>query len=431
MVRLEAIDRHPLDATLKGAPQAAIGRPLSDIGTLGLNILQGAAPFPVAVLKTSALAQNSRWMMAFAERAGVSLCPHGKTTMSPHIFDMQLKAGCWGITAACAHHVRTYRHFGVRRVLVANEIVDPGGLDIILGELAADPEFDLYLLVDSRRGLEILVEGVRRRGLRTPVQVLLEVGYVGGRTGVRSLAEALELGRAIHAASPYVSLRGIEAYEGIIAKPTPDEVEQAANALFADVAAVTAHACTERWFAPGEVILTAGGSALFDIAAKRLSGIETKGYTPHVVLRSGCYITHDAAWLKGMEPQIAARSGLEPGFRNALEVISVVLSVPEARRAVCLIGKRDASYDMVMPKPLWWFRPGVHTQPVCVDDGVILTAMNDQHGYVDAQCGAIPWRPGDIVGFGVGHPCTTFDKWRLLLLVDDDYTVTGGVQTFF
>ena len=38
---------------------------------------------------------------------------------------------------------------------------------------------------------------------------------------------------------------------------------------------------------------------------------------------------------------------------------------------------------------------------------------------------------GDLVGFGISHPCTAFDKWRVIPVVDDELRVTGAVRTFF
>ena len=45
--------------------------------------------------------------------------------------------------------------------------------------------------------------------------------------------------------------------------------------------------------------------------------------------------------------------------------------------------------------------------------------------------GESPLKVGDMVGFGIGHPCTTFDKWGLLMIVDADYRVVEAVKTFF
>jgi D-serine deaminase-like pyridoxal phosphate-dependent protein len=40
-------------------------------------------------------------------------------------------------------------------------------------------------------------------------------------------------------------------------------------------------------------------------------------------------------------------------------------------------------------------------------------------------------RPGDEMELGVSHPCTTFDKWRRLPVVDDDGRVVDVLTTFF
>jgi D-serine dehydratase len=38
---------------------------------------------------------------------------------------------------------------------------------------------------------------------------------------------------------------------------------------------------------------------------------------------------------------------------------------------------------------------------------------------------------GDLVALGPSHPCTTFGKWRVVHLVDDDYNVIEAVSTCF
>ena len=45
--------------------------------------------------------------------------------------------------------------------------------------------------------------------------------------------------------------------------------------------------------------------------------------------------------------------------------------------------------------------------------------------------GLYPLAVGDVVLLGISHPCTTFDKWRVLFTVDDRYRVLGAVRTFF
>ncbi len=431
---LDGLLATPLPDTLKGLSPRAVGQPLAALGSLGLSVLAGDLPLPAAVLKESALAHNSAWMRGFTERAGVSLCPHGKTTMAPQLFQRQLDAGSWGITAATASHVRTYRRFGVQRVLMANQLVGRANIEMVLDELAADPGFDFYCLVDSQAGLSQLQDALARRPRQAPLQVLLEMGMPGGRTGVRSLDDALVLGRALRDAAPAVALRGIEGYEGVAGGDDHGKVELAVHGLLDTLAEAARIGEAEGWFAPGELILTAGGSAFFDMAAAVLAALPTHRAT-RVVMRSGCYLSHDSLHYERMQARLRQRAGAlwgsGPGLRNALEVWACVQSVPEPQRAICSLGRRDASYDVVLPQPLWWFRPGLHGRPEPAPPNLRVPALFDQHAYVDAADGPIPWQVGDLVGFGIGHPCTTFDKWPLLHTVDDDYAVTGGIRTFF
>jgi len=432
--RLKELAVQRLPATLKGLPAAAVGVPLNSLGSMGLSVLKGDLPLPAAVLRQSALDHNSAWMRSFTERAGVLLCPHGKTTMAPQLFQRQIADGAWGITAATPAHVRTYRHFGVSRILLANQLVGRANIDLIFDELEADPSFDFYLLVDSLAGLSILQAALIDRPLSRPLQVLLEVGARRGRTGIRTFEEGVAMGRAIRDSGPSIALRGVEAFEGVHGGEDHARVELAVLTMLEMVVELARIGCDEDWFAPGAVILTAGGSAFFDMTAEVLRAV---GHARQmsIVLRSGCYLSHDSLHYSRMQSRIRQRSGAQwgsgPGLRNALEVWAYVQSVPESGRAICSLGKRDLSHDLELPQPIWWFRPNAHLEPQRVSQSLRVTALNDQHAFVDSNDDTMPWEVGDLVGFGVGHPCTTFDKWPLLFTVNDDYRVTGGIRTFF
>ena len=119
-------------------------------------LLGGEFMLPVLVLREAALEQNIAAMAGYCASAGVGLAPHGKTTMAPQIIARQLAAGAWGMTAATIAQVQVYRAFGVPRVLIANELTDPGGIGWLAAELAADPDFDCYAYVDSAAGVALL-----------------------------------------------------------------------------------------------------------------------------------------------------------------------------------------------------------------------------------------------------------------------------------
>ena len=420
-----------IDATFKGYPNGGPGHDLSELGDLGWSILAEDVPLPVCLLKSSAIEHNSLWMQRFVEIAGASIAPHGKTTMSPQLFQRQLDDGAWGMTAATVDQLKIYREAGIGRVLMANQLVGRQAIDYVLTELARDPSFDFYCLVDSVAGVETLADRLRIKDIGRPLQVLLEGGYRGGRTGCRDVEAAHEVVAAIQAASPFIGLRGIEGYEGVIAGKSEAETHEKIGSFLGFLVYLLDEGVREGWFAPGEILLTAGGSAYYDLVSGKFGGAG-QGREVRVVLRGGCYLSHDSKQYEALDRRLRERSAIAqqagPGLRPALEVWSLVQSMPEPGLALLTMGKRDVSYDLHMPVPRFWARTGGAASEI--PPGHEITGLNDQHAYLKVPADT-PLEIGDMVGCGVSHPCTTFDKWQLMYLVDDAYRVTGGIRTFF
>jgi D-serine deaminase-like pyridoxal phosphate-dependent protein len=177
----------------------------------GAHLLRDVS-LPALVLHREALEHNIRWMQAFVSNSGAELAPHGKTSMTPALFRRQLEAGAWGITLATAVQTRAAYAHGVRRVLMANQLVGTPNMALI-AELLADGHFDFYCMVDHPDNVADLGAFFASRGVR--LKVMIEYGVVGGRCGCRSEQEVLELARAIQA-QPALALCGIEGYEGVI-----------------------------------------------------------------------------------------------------------------------------------------------------------------------------------------------------------------------
>jgi D-serine dehydratase len=397
----------------------------------GWNVLHGDTSFPVAVLKTSALKHNLAWMRAFCERHGALLAPHGKTTMCPQLFGAQLANGAWGITLATSTQVRVAHRFGVRRVLLANQLVARSDVRAILQLLHDDPDFECVVLADSLAGVARLAEEVNAHPLARPLPVLVELGLSGKRAGCRTPEEALTVARAVEGA-PGLALAGFEGYEGLLADPD-------AVASFVDrLCALVLEADDEGLFETPGILVSAGGSAYFDLVARRIGKSSGKlhGLSRPLrpVLRSGCYITSDHGMYHDALAALDAREGSAPGegLRPALEIWSVVQSRPEPDLAILTMGKRDASHDAGLPLPLMSHRPGPGA-PHALPAGCEIVRMNDQHAYLRLPEGPVREQlaVGDLVGCGISHPCTTFDRWALLLAVDDDYHVQGALNTFF
>jgi len=418
--------------TTKGWPANSGALSLSEIGQQGWSLLQEDLTLPALVVKDSALRHNSRWMRGFLEHHDIDFCPHGKTTMAPQLFARQLDDGAFGITVATVQQMQVCRRFGVPRVLMANQLVGRQAIHQVLSALEADPGFDFYCLVDTIDGVDLLAAEARAFGGSRPLKVFLEGGVEGRRTGCRTVEQALEVARAV-AAAPELALAGVEGFEGVIKGDTSAATAAAVNDFLTFLVTIAERSARENLFAPGPVILSAGGSSFFDLVTKTFKkadiGRETK-----IVIRSGCYFSHDSGMYQAAFADLDQRtpelSQLGEGFRPALEVWAYVQSRPEPGRLLATMGKRDVSFDAGLPVPEQWFRPGLHAKPEPLSNGCATIALNDQHAFLDVPSDS-PLKPGDILTFGISHPCTTFDKWQLIYVVDDDYKVIEGVKTFF
>ena len=403
----------------KGMPAWAVGLPLADVVARRPRLQTGGFVWPVLTADADALAGNISAMAAYVAQHGALLAPHGKTTMSPELFDRQLAAGAWGITAATISQVRAFRGFGVQRVLLANELVDPAGLDWVLAELERDPGFDFYAYVDSAVGVDVVRDALARSGLgrragSRPLQLLVELGVRGGRTGCRDVVQAVELADAV-AALDGARVAGVAGYEGVLGS-APDP-EAAVRDYLSDLRRALEQVAERH---PDELIVSAGGSAWFDLVAEEL-GPEATGGRAALVLRSGCYVTHDHGLYAASTP--SAR-GTGPALQPALRLWAQVLSVPEPGLALAGFGRRDCSFDAGLPVALERLG-GDGLEPVA---GVRVVDLNDQHAFLRHDGGL---RVGDVLSFGISHPCTTFDKWRLIPVVDADLAVTDCLTTWF
>jgi D-serine dehydratase len=411
----------------KGYPHGAEPLHRSQIAAKRWNVLRGDLPLPLALIQRDALAGNLRWMQRFAREQGVDLAPHGKTTMSPQLFAAQLAAGAWGITFANLTQARVGLASGVRRCLIANQLVAAVDLDALASLLATHAGARVLFLVDSPAQLQRIEAWHAARGPSTPaLEVLLELGLAGGRTGCRSAVLALALARQLHA-SAAVRMAGIECYEGLWATGRSAEDEALVAGLLQRVTDLAQACDREQLFDGDEVLVSAGGSSIFDLVAPRLKPALSKPVRG--VLRSGCYVTHDHGSYKRYMAVMDTRLTCGHGLHAALQVWAMVQSVPEDGLAILSAGKRDCSYDIEMPIPATWYRPG-QPAPVPAPAEWKVSAMNDQHAYLRFGSGAAP-QVGDLVGLGISHPCTTFDKWRWMAVVDERYDVVDAITTYF
>lgn len=401
-----ALSEQPLDWSHKGIPAPWWGRSAAEIVAQAPNLFGGGFGGPVCVLRDEALTHNLETMAGWCRAHGVELAPHGKTHMSPQLAVRQLTAGATAITVATVGQAAVFRAFGFRELLLANELVDEAGLRWLSAELDSDPRARLVCWVDSVRGVELMTAALA--GAHRPVDVCVEVGLPGGRTGCRTASETDDVARAA-VASPRLRLVGVAGYEAALGQSLDDDLVGAVAAHLADVRAAVVR--LSALFETDDVLVSAGGSTYFDDVAEALVGWPA-GLSVRTVLRSGCYLTHDHGLYAQTSP--LTRGGGD-GFRPAMEVHAPVLSRPEPDLAIVAMGRRDVSFDQGLPIPLEL-------------GSSVVAKLNDQHAYLRLDS---PVEVGDRVRFGISHPCTTFDKWRAIPVLDADDRVVDVIRTFF
>jgi D-serine dehydratase len=415
---------------LKGFPAGPSPLGREQIPAQDWRLLRGDLSLPLAVLKQGALRHNLHWMRDFCAQRGLHLAPHGKTSMSPELWRMQLDAGAWGISFATVFQAALGARHGVPVLLIANQVIQRAELDALAALHEELPGLRSMFLVDSVGQVDAIEAWAADRAFAGGFEVLLELGITGQRTGCRTADEARQIAQRI-AASPVLQLAGIECYEGTTAYCDHAKDRATVQGLMDRVDAIAREAIANSWFVHEEIILTAGGSAIFDLVAERLT--PDLGRPVRGVLRSGCYLTHDHQRYTRYLCCVAERLNLRETLKPALELLACVQSQPEPGLALLSMGKRDVAYDLDLPQPVWR-SDGQGGAPQPVPAHWRIDALNDQHAYLrfDVSAPRAEWpQLGQTVASGISHPCTTFDKWRWLPVVDDSYRVVDAVTTWF
>ncbi|MFJ1644302.1 amino acid deaminase [Streptomyces sp. NPDC088258] len=423
MAAAEDLSAERVDHRFKGLPPDADGLTVAALAAERRSLFTGGFTTPVLALSAESVEHNLALLKTYSERHGLAFAPHGKTSMSPQLFARQLEYGAWGITAAVPHQARVYRAFGIDRIFLANELVDAAALRWLAAELDRDPGFRFVCYVDSVRGVELMDEALTAAGATRPVEVVVELGAgEGARTGARTEAECAAVADAV-AAVPTLRLTGVAGYEGEVPRADGERVRAWLRRLTALAGEFDA---AGRFAGAGEIIVSAGGSAWFDAVADVFADIPALSRPVLKLLRSGAYVSHDDGHYRHLTPfnRVPQEGSLQPAFRLWAQVVSR----PSPGQAFVNAGKRDAAHDLDLPEAQV-VRDG-RTGEIRPADGIAVTGLSDQHGWLTTTPGA-RLEVGDWVGMGLSHPCTSFDKWQLIPLVEADGTVTDLIRTFF
>jgi len=423
-----------LDDRIRGVPPGTPAIDSDAVGALGWHPADGRMTLPVLTLDEAAFLSNRDLFMRYAHEKGVAVAPHGKTPMAPDLARSLVEAGAWGTTVADVRQAAVMLRAGLDRLILGNEVGGAGGAARLAALAAAFPQAEIYAFVDSAAAADALAGAWREHRDLAPLAVLIETG--AGRAGARSLEQADAVVAAVLRSGGRLRLAGAAAYEGAAARATQEETDKAIGGLLALTAEVFGH--VRRHAVPdAPLILTAGGSAYFDKVVDALAPVVKADGNATLVLRSGAIFFHDhGIYDRGFEA-LDRRHGFSLGgetvaarksFRPALRLWAEVLSRPEPGLAVCGMGMRDVSFDQGLPTVVGLYRDG-RALPLPADLPAV-TRLNDQHAFLSVPQGS-DLAVGDVLEFGISHPCTCLDRYRVIFGVDGDGRVRHAFATFF
>ena len=408
-----------LDDRIRGIPPAISALDRLDVARMGWHPAEGLMPLPVLTMDEAAYTFNRDAMMNYVRHAGVDIAPHAKTPMSPDLARDLVDKGAWASTVADLRQATVMARAGLRRLILANETGGHAGAGRLQGFAAAYPNTELYIFVDSVAGVDALAEAWRAAPALPPLAVLLDIG--SGRSGTRTIQQAEGLADAVQACGGRLYLAGIGAYEGNTIQPDASVTECTLDELITRIAGIFTRLRLRLGSKP-ELILTVGGSLLFERIVDRLVPVVRADGQARLVLRSGAIFFYD----HGICQRFLHGGGT--AFVPALRLWAEVLSRPEPWLVICGLGMRDASFDQGFPVVLQLHRggrplPGTVPMPA-------VTKLNDQHCFLEVSK-ISDIAVGDIVEFGVTHACTTIDRYKVIYGLDNKGRVRHAFPTFF
>ncbi|MER8836661.1 alanine racemase [Mesorhizobium sp. M0909] len=421
-----------LDDRIRGVPPGTLGLDSSLVASERWHPAHGPMSLPVLTLDEEAFIANRDLFLRYAREQGAVIAPHAKTPMAPDLARSLIEAGAWGTTVADIRQATVMLRAGLSRLIIANEVGGPGGANRLAVLVGAWPSAELYVFADSFDAVNALAEAWRANATLPPLRVLVELG--AGRAGARTTGEAEAIADAVVAARGRLLIAGLATYEGAAAQADPGRTDEAISALLAMTADMFLR-LRARVGGDTPLIVTAGGSVYFDKVVAALAPLVSRDGNATLVLRSGAIFFHDHGVYDRALGALDARDGFAIGgvsasarnsFHPVLRLWAEVLSRPEPGLAICGMGMRDVSFDQGFPTVVSIFRAGKELPKARAE----VFKLNDQHAFLTIASGD-DIAVGDVVEFGISHPCTCLDRYRVIFGADAAGYVRHAFPTYF
>lgn len=329
--------------------QSLTGLPKSDIET------------PALLVDLDAMERNLARMGAFFRNHHAKLRPHFKNHRVLELAARQMQHGAIGITCARLSQAERLVQFGIREVLIANELAGEASLRRFL-ELSR--QAPVLLAVDNTGVASDLARLAGSYAAKVNVLVDIDLGLK--RCGVPPGEPALKLARDI--VSRGLRLRGIMGYEGHLQPIEPGE-EKVVRVTQAMTALVASKRRIEAAGIPIEIV-SCGGTGDYSIA----------GIYPEVTeIQAGSYLLMDT-WY----------APYAPDFELTLSVLATVISKTLGERIVIDAGVKALSGQRGLPS--------VKNMP-----GLKLNALHAEHAPIELLDPAVAVEIGDKVEISVHY----------------------------
>ncbi|MDA9749185.1 hypothetical protein N9U75_03430, partial [Pelagibacteraceae bacterium] len=184
-------------------------------------------------------------------------------------------------------------------------------------------------------------------------------------------------------------------------------------------------------------IISGGGSEYFDLVVKYYNKSKITKDTK-LILRPGSFIAYGHGYYEKKINNLRKRNLLtsilkknNTFFKPSLLLWAHVISINESGLAIINFGKRDASFDLGNPIPINVYRnKKIFKKIKYKSNNLSIYKLNDQHAFLKYN-NKLKLNIGDLISFGVSHPCITLDKWRYIYLINSNHDIIDIYKTFF
>ena len=433
---LKELEETKINSTIKGIPFLK-SKKVKKLKFEKLNILQENVQFPILSIDKKILINNIKIMNNFAKNNNAILAPHCKTFMSPQLIKHHFKE-TWGVTISNNQQLSSIIKLNIKNIIYGNLITNESNLIQYLNIIKKYKNIsNIYYCIDSLFGLNLLIKLIKQNNYKFKIRILIELGFKNGRCGIRNLKNFKEILENLKNSPENIIVNGLFFYEGAINNKQIITITKKIKNIIKFTLVCHNELINNNIYKDKNNIITAGGSEYFDLVTSYFKKYNFKN-NPKLILRPGSFIAYGHGHYENKISHLRKRNLISKlskknniFFQPSITLWSHVISIKDKGIAIINFGKRDVSFDLGNPIPLNIYRNSkILKEFKNIPNNLKIFKLNDQHAFLKFNKN-IKLNIGDLISFGVSHPCITFDKWRYFYIIDKKFYIIDIHKTFF